>query len=71
MSVVINTVLDELNALRLGSKDISVILDKSSSYSQFEYFIEYYFLFQGFKSTTLDVINIKSIREIILIITKL
>ena len=38
MSVSINTVLDELNALRLGNKQIDKILDIESSYSQFEFF---------------------------------
>ena len=72
MSVVINTVLDELNALRLGSKNITVILNNTSSYSQFEYFIEYYFLLAYWK--TVDIFDalkadkINSIFNIYLII---
>ena len=66
MSVTINTVLDELNALRLGNKQIDKILDIESSYSQFEFFIEYYFLlaywksvniFENIKESKLDKIN--------------
>ena len=50
MSVVINTVIDELNSLKDGTKFFEDIIDTSSSFSQYELFVEYY-LFKSYMKT--------------------
>ena len=51
MGVIINSVIDEFNAFHLGSKTIGEILAKESSYSQYEFFVEYYLLLAFWKSS--------------------
>ena len=50
MSVVINTVIDELNSLNSGTKSFNDIIDITSSFSQYELFVEYY-LFKSYMKT--------------------
>ena len=50
MSVIINTVIDELNSLKNGNKEFEELIDPSSSFSQYELFVEYY-LFKSYMKT--------------------
>jgi len=50
MSVIINTVIDELNSLNNENKNFQEILEPSSSFSQYELFVEYY-LFKSYMKT--------------------
>ena len=50
MSVVINTVIDELNSLKMNKKDFTNIVNENSSFSQYELFVEYY-LFKSYMKT--------------------
>jgi hypothetical protein len=50
MSVIINTVIDELNSLNNENKNFEDILEPSSSFSQYEFFVEYY-LFKSYMKT--------------------
>ena len=50
MSVVINTVIDELNSLKEGSKKFEDIIEKGSSFANYEVFVEYY-LFLAYMKT--------------------
>ena len=50
MSVVINTVIDELNSLQNKGKTFSDILNTTSAFSQYELFVEYY-LFKSYMKT--------------------
>ena len=50
MSVVINTVIDELNSLNMGKKKFEDIVSNESSFSQYELFVEYY-LFKSYMKT--------------------
>ena len=50
MSVIINTVIDELNSLSKGTKEFSELIAPSSSLSQYEFFVEYY-LFKSYMKT--------------------
>ena len=50
MGVVVNTVIDELNALNIGMKTFSDVVSETSSFSQYELFIEYY-LFKSYMKT--------------------
>jgi hypothetical protein len=50
MSVIINTVIDELNSLNSGNKKFSEIINPNSSFSQYELFVEYY-LFKSYMKT--------------------
>ena len=50
MGVVINTVIDELNSLRNGNKSFQEVISLTSSFSQYELFIEYY-LFKSYMKT--------------------
>ena len=72
MSVVLNTVIDELNSVQNGIKGITDILAKGSAYNQFEFFVEYYLLLAYWESSKifdkLKVLKIDSIFKIYLII---
>ena len=50
MGVVVNTVIDELNSLNIGTKAFNDIVNETSSFSQYELFIEYY-LFKTYMKT--------------------
>ena len=50
MSVIINTVIDELNSLSKGTKKFSELIEPNSSFSQYEFFVEYY-LFKSYMKT--------------------
>lgn len=76
MGVVINTVIDELNALNTAGNQykekLKSILSKTSAYSQYEFFVEYYFLQAYYKSVEI-FLNLKNyklsqIQEVFLII---
>jgi hypothetical protein len=62
MSVILNTVIDELNSLNVGNKQFIELIDGSSAFSQYELFIEFYLfkaymktveIFQNFRETKL------------------
>ena len=55
MSVVINTVIDELNSLNEGTKEFSDIIEKGSSFANYEVFVEYYLFLAYMK--TVDVFD--------------
>ena len=59
MSVILNTVIDELNSLNNNEKTFESLIDNSSAFSQYELFIEFY-LFKAYMKT---VEIFKSFRE--------
>ena len=50
MTVILNTVIDELNSLNTNKKTLEELIDNSSSFSQYELFIEFY-LFKAYMKT--------------------
>ena len=56
MSVILNTVIDELNSLNTNKKTLEELIDNSSSFSQYELFIEFY-LFKAYMKTV-DIFQI-------------
>jgi hypothetical protein len=72
MSVVLNTVIDELNSVKNGIKKVEDIISKGSAYNQFEFFVEYYLLLSYWESSDifnqLKTLKIDSIFKIYLVI---
>ena len=72
MSVVLNTVIDELNSVKNGIKKVEDIISKGSAYNQFEFFVEYYLLLSYWESSNifnqLKTLKIDSIFKIYLVI---
>jgi len=68
-----NSVVDELTALYRGDKNITEIMDKSSSYRRFEFFLLFYFLRSFWKTSDLfdqiKEIKIKNISKLYIVIT--
>ena len=44
MGIILNTVIDELKSVKNGKKKVYDLLNINSSYSQFEFFVNYYLL---------------------------
>ena len=68
-----NSVVDELTALYRRDKNITEIMDKSSSYRRFEFFLLFYFLRSFWKTSELfdqiKEIKIKDISSLYIVIT--
>ena len=62
MSVILNTVIDELNSLNTGNKQFEELIDSSSAFSQYELFIEFY-LFKAYMKTV-DIFENFRIRKL-------
>jgi hypothetical protein len=58
MSVIVNTVLDDLNSLNAQKKTIEDITQKGSVFNSYEMFVEVYF-YKTFRITIKDLYNIK------------